>query len=609
MGEVFYKILFADAGVETQVREGMTLLQAAIFADLHPDAPCGGNGTCNKCRMKIISGKKTGVFNACQVRVDCDMVVESEIKDSSHHLLMKGSTRDIKVEPVIFKLPVEVERCTIGDNISEWDRLKNAALKALLASERLAGKDGVKKTISDLETPRGSIVSRLYEKLLEAGHAGEVIMFEGPKGFEILDFGTDIKPFMVAFDIGTTSIVGYLIDALTGKEAAVKSLLNPQTQFGADVINRSNYAIANGYEAIHDAVTGAMNRLIKELCEAAGTSPSNVYAVSFAGNTCMHHLFLDFSVAPLVHAPYNPSFSDSIVMRASDNDIFVNANGKLVVLPNIAGFVGADTVACLLASDFDKREKMTLMIDIGTNGEMVLGNSKRRITCSTAAGPAFEGAKITCGMRGASGAIDHVNVVKGRLNFSTIDDEPAKGICGSGLMDVISVMLDYGIIDEGGRLLDEDEYDDHDGKKIEDYAGRFFEQDGKNAFMLDNGVFICQKDIREVQLAKAAISAGIILMSDRMGISIGDIDEVFIAGAFGNYMRAESACRIGMIPTSLLPKIKMIGNAAGEGAKISLLNVGEFERTDGLARGTEFLELATHEDFNDTFVDELSFEN
>ncbi len=605
MAEVLYNVVFADAGVEIKVREGMTLLQAAIFADIHPDAPCGGNGTCNKCKMKIISGKRTGVFNACQVRVDCDMVVESEIRDGSHHLLMKGSTRNIKVKPAVFKLPVDVEKCTIGDNISEWDRLKNAAVKALKASERAdAGKERIIKPAPQ----KGGIVSRLGDRLLQAGNKGEVIMFEGPEGFEILDFGNGITPFAVAFDIGTTSIVGYMIDALTGKEVAVRSLLNPQAQFGADVINRSNYAIANGYETVHKVVCDAMNRIIRELCEEAGTSPENVYAVSFAGNTCMHHLFMDFSVAPLVHAPYNPSFADSIVMRAGDNDILINASGKLIVLPNIAGFVGADTVACLLATDFDRREKLTLMIDIGTNGEMVLGNSKRRITCSTAAGPAFEGAKITCGMRGAAGAIDHLDVVAGKLEYSTIDNEPAKGICGSGLMDLIALMLDYGIIDDGGRLVSEDEYDDYDGRKLEDYTGRFFEHDGKNAFMIGNGVFICQKDIREVQLAKAAISAGIILMSDRMGISIIDIGEVFIAGAFGNYMRAESACRIGMIPESLLDRIKMIGNAAGEGSKIALLNVNEFERTDGLARGTEFLELATHEDFNDTFVDELSFE-
>lgn len=278
------------------------------------------------------------------------------------------------------------------------------------------------------------------------------------------------------------------------------------------------------------------------------------------------------------------------------------------MLPNLAGFVGADTAACLLAGDFVRREELTLLLDIGTNGELVLGNRERRITCSTAAGPAFEGAKIRCGMRGAEGAIDHVHLEDGRLVCHVIGEGAARGICGSGLLDAVAALLDGGVLDESGCLLEPEELSDSR------LAACLTEVDGASAVLLapapepgGEPVVLTQKDIRELQLAKGAIAAGIHLLAQAYGAELEDIQTVLIAGAFGNFMRPESACRIGLIPPQLLGKIRPVGNAAGEGACLAALSWAEYARCASLASGTEYLELAQHPGFSTCYMEEMAF--
>ncbi|MCF0230481.1 MAG: DUF4445 domain-containing protein, partial [Parasporobacterium sp.] len=398
-----------------------------------------------------------------------------------------------------------------------------------------------------------------------------------------------------------------LLDFGKGTELAHASCLNPQSQFGADVIARAEYAIANGVDELSKVIRTALNELIGECCKKAKISREQIYLVTIVGNTCMHHLFMGIPPKPLVKAPYNTSVNEEIVVNASDVDIRVNPNAKLQMLPNIAGFVGADTAGVLLATAFDEIEKITLAIDIGTNGEMVLGNKDSMVTCSTAAGPAFEGAKIEMGMRGRAGAIDHVKVgADGMIECSVIEDAEAEGICGSGLMDAISVLLENGIIDETGKFVAPEKLETEVGKKN---AHRLtVNAEGTKVYMLKGDVYLSQKDIREVQLAKGAIAAGIELMADKLGISISDIEEVMIAGAFGNYMDPHSACVIGMIPMELESRITMIGNAAGEGSKIATLNYDEYRRVQDITERVSFLELATSPDFQDTFVDHLMFD-
>lgn len=402
---------------------------------------------------------------------------------------------------------------------------------------------------------------------------------------------------MAAFDVGTTSLVGYLLDGRTGGQLAVDSRLNPQTQFGADVVARGSYAMEHGVEPLTAAIREALNEMLGNLCHTAHCRREDVRLISAVGNTCMHHLLLGYSPAPLMVAPYMPQHRAAEVRPGKELGFHMAPDGRVRILPCIAGFVGADTVGCLLACGWDHRDPLTLMIDIGTNGEMVLGNRRRSVTCSTAAGPAFEGAKIRFGMRGADGAIDHVFTgADGSIGYSVVGGGEAQGICGSGLLDAVAVLLELGVVDETGRF-------DPDGPAALGLA------DGKPAYYFNDTVCLTQSDIREVQLAKAAIAAGIRLLCDRLGVAIGDIEQVLIAGAFGNYMSPDSACAIGLLPKILREKIIPVGNAAGEGAKLAVREDFQFELASRLAGEVEFLELANDPRFQDIFVDELSFDS
>lgn len=390
--------------------------------------------------------------------------------------------------------------------------------------------------------------------------------------------------YVIAFDLGTTTVVAYLMDGITGQTLSKTSCMNPQAQFGADVISRIEYAMEGHAQELSACIRGALAELTESAAKQAGISPTDITAASIVGNTAMHHLLLEIDPKPLTVPPYMPNVSEGLTLPP-EGLLPINPAGTVRILPNIAGFVGADTVGCLLATKLDTLDDLTLMIDIGTNGEMVLGNKHRRIACSTAAGPAFEGAKIECGMRGAPGAVDHVTVEDGKLRFHVIGEGEAVGLCGSGLLDLIAALLETEEISESGRME----------------SGSTYQLEGTK-------VYLTQKDVREVQLAKAAIRAGIELMCKRMGVKAEDIRQVLLAGAFGNYLDPRSACAIGMIPPVLRERIIPIGNAAGEGAKMAVLNVEEYEYSKRLAQGTEFLELASMPEFNDCYVDCLCFE-
>lgn len=390
--------------------------------------------------------------------------------------------------------------------------------------------------------------------------------------------------YAAAFDIGTTTVVCYLLDGREGKLLAQTSCVNPQTQFGADVISRIQYAMDKDASVMARCIRDALDKLVREAADQAGISPEEIGVTAIVGNTAMHHLLLEIDPKPLTVPPYMPSVREALEMNGASL-LSSCPNSEIRILPNIAGFVGADTVGCLVATRFDRLEELTLMIDIGTNGEMVLGDRSRRIACSTAAGPAFEGAKIQCGMRGAAGAVDHVTLENGKIQWSVIGGGVPVGLCGSGLLDLVAALLETGDISESGQML----------------CGYRYTLEG-------TGVFLTRKDVREVQLAKAAIRAGIELMCSTLGVEPKDIRKVLLAGAFGNYLNPASACAIGMIPPVLLPRIQPIGNAAGGGARLCALSSREFAYSKQLALGTEFLELASLPEFNDCYVDCLMFE-
>lgn len=411
---------------------------------------------------------------------------------------------------------------------------------------------------------------------------GHVIQETGVGGEVALDPLRPEARFHAAVDIGTTTIVCHLLDGRTGAVLATAGALNPQRAFGADVISRIRAALDGNMEALTAAVRGALSALLEGLCREAGAAPEELGAVAVVGNPCMQQLFLGRSPANLASPPFAPILTRREVLPAGDY-IAAAPEASLLIAPDIAGYIGADTVGCILAAGLHQSDRLTLVVDIGTNGEMVLGNRHRRVACSTAAGPAFEGAKISCGMRGAEGAVDHVFLENGRIDFHVIGGGDPAGLCGSGLLDLTAVLLELGQIDESGALAD-DTYR-----------------------LPGTSVVLTQRDVREVQLAKAAIRAGIELLARKMGVRVEDIREVLLAGAFGNYLTPASACHIGMIPDCLLERIHPVGNAAGEGAKMCAVSRAAFVRAQTLAEETEFLELASMPEFQDCFVDSMEF--
>ena len=562
-----YTVRFIDEGREIRLAGGTTLLQARIDARLAADAPCGGRGTCGKCRCEARAFGTSEWREAlmCQTPVNGDMEVRAVGGSGDLRVLTDAEALSANWNPVVRAVKLNVPPCPRGESSADWTRLC-AALEA----------GGICVT-----EPSPRLCAGLGKRLTDCRGAVWAVTSQG----RVLEIGAEEPQlYMAAFDLGTTSIAGYLIHVNDRRVAVTDGARNPQAQFGGDVISRADYALQNGVDALAECARSAIDAMLGEMCGKAGVSRQRVFAVSLAGNTAMHHLFLGIAPDSLVKAPYNPTISQLLILRASEWGLSANAEALLFMLPVIGGFVGADTVACLLSGDWLRRDRLTLMIDIGTNGELVLGSRHRRVACSTAAGPAFEGAKITCGMRGADGAIDHVWLEDGALRWHVIGEGPAMGICGSGLVDLVAALLASGAVDGTGRLASGDRYD-----------------------IGDTGVYLTQKDVREVQLAKAAMAAGLRLMAGRMGVALTDIEEVNIAGAFGNYINPDSACAIGLIPAELRAKIVPVGNAAGAGAKLALADANAWAEAETLARTTEFLELATLPEFQDEFVEQLNF--
>ena len=422
------------------------------------------------------------------------------------------------------------------------------------------------------------------------GETAERILTQGEAAPVVPD-GTD--RYVLAIDVGTTTLVCYLLDGHTGVTLATASAGNPQRQYGADLVSRLQHVRSTGDDSLKTGVWAVLEDLARKTAAKVGISLSDITGMCAVGNSGMHHLLLGISPESLCTPPYMPQVLDALELPAGDF-LPLAPGAWLRVLPNIGGFVGADTVGCLSAAAFDQVEDWTLLLDIGTNGEMVLGKGEKRMACSTAAGPAFEGARIACGMHGAEGAIDHVDLENGEIRCSVIGSGKAVGICGSGVLDAVAVLLKKGVIAPNGRLRFQQELADRYGED-------------KRSFILKDAVYLSQKDIREVQLAKSAICTGVDLLAREMGVEVTDIRRVILAGAFGSYMRPESACALGLLPPVLLEKITAVGNAAGEGAKRCALSRAEFVRSGELARGTAFLELASLPDFQDRYLKNLDF--
>ncbi|MHC4889002.1 MAG: ASKHA domain-containing protein [Planctomycetota bacterium] len=416
--------------------------------------------------------------------------------------------------------------------------------------------------------------------------------------------------FGVAVDIGTTTVVAKLIDMTDGRCLATEAELNPQSRYGDDVISRITYVETDAKLAeLHKTIINCVNELTARLCKQAGVEAENIYEVTVVGNTTMNHIFLKLPVKQLGRAPYKAFCLDAKDTPADDMALQINPAGNIHTAGNIAGFVGSDTTAVALAVDIDSAEEMTLAVDIGTNGELVLGTGDKLYAASCAAGPALEGARITCGSRAAEGAIEAVVAGEDDIVLDVIGDCPPRSICGSGLIDAVAVLLELGIVDASGRFVSASTLADSVPVAI---ASRIRIEIGEPVFILTDStdaetVFLTQKDIRQVQLAKAAIRAGIKLLERKLAISDADIQQIFLAGAFGNYIRRESALRIGLLPDVPAERIHFVGNAANAGAQMILLSRHCREKAKELACKIEYVEIAHEKYFEAVFADCMSF--
>ena len=412
----------------------------------------------------------------------------------------------------------------------------------------------------------------------------------------------------MAFDIGTTSIVGNLLDIDTGEQLATVGNVNPQAQFGGDLMSRIAYAMFDEKKltALRSKALNAITGFIREACETANVEPEKIHKIVIVGNTCMHHVFLGVDTTYVGLAPYAPVVRSSLVFHASELPLKGAPNAVICFLP----FVGADTIACTLATKIYNSEKKRALVDIGTNGEVVMGDRNGLMACSAPAGPALEGAQIRHGMRGAVGAIEKVNITED-VDCAVIGNAPAIGICGSGLIDAAAAMLQSAVMNPSG-LLHADKAGDLPAK-----IGRRFSKtdDGKDQFVLtwsddsgrDEDIVLTQNDIRQLQLAKGAIVSGIIMLQKVMEIPDEELDELMLCGGFGNYISIQSAVDIKLLPNLPVEKISYVGNAAHLGAQMALLSEKERNRADEIAKEVNHVALATHPDFQEIFVEALRF--
>ncbi len=598
---------------EVTVDRGTNLLEAAARAGMAVEGNCGGKGSCGKCKVRLrkkLPGEPFDVEKkflspaelaegwvlACRRTADEDM--EVEVPEQSDAFRRKISLTEeepaVELEPAVRKIELALEQPTVEDQTPDLERLlRRLPEKHVRVPLRLLAK--LPQVMREDNFAVTAVVSAERLIAVEPGRTAE-------------------RLYGVAFDIGTTTIMGSLHDLNSGRALAVGAATNPQNVYGADVISRITYASGgpDNLKRLQQKVIEALNGIIKELARKAGIKRHEIYEATAVGNTTMSHLFLGVDPTYLAPAPFIPAFRRAIAVEAAEIGLDINPGGQVVVLPNIAGYVGSDTVGVILATGLEKRRDRCAVIDIGTNGELALAAGGRILTCSTAAGPAFEGAQIKYGMRAADGAIEAVRIEDGEVILKVIGDAPPRGICGSGLIDAAAALLKAGVLEPSGRLVDPETSGAHLPPSLKarlrpGKGGFEFILAGKEIAAGGEDIVLTQPDLRELQLAKGAIYAGLQILLKDVGLTEADLDEVLLAGAFGNYIRKESARAIGLLPAIPLEKITPVGNAAGRGARMALLSKKERARAEALLDLVEHVELSARRDFQEAFIKALAF--
>ena len=609
-GPVRVDLLFEPSGKRVRVPQGVTLFDAASWNGIAIDSTCGGHGTCKKCRVQVLdapgppSALDARAFTpaeladgwrlACRAQATTDARVDVPPLVTRPKAATVGVGRQVILRPAVQKRYLELAEPTLRDQTTDAERVLAA--------------------LDDLELRIDLDVLRTLGRVLRAADykVTAVVVDDVLIGVEPGD--TSARRYGIAFDLGTTTVVATLLDLATGTPAAVASRLNAQQPFGADVITRISATMLDpaNLDRLAGLARDTLAGLATSVCQAGQVDPAEVYEVAVAGNATMTHLLLSIDPEPLGVAPFIMATRLYPEVLAADLGIAVHPRARAVVFPAFGAYVGGDITAGLLASGMDRDQRTRLFIDIGTNCEIVLGNADWLLATAAPAGPAFEGAAIRCGMRAADGAIEVVTMTPGTLELTVIGDTEPAGLCGSGLVDAVTGLVRVGLLDSSGRLVP----DEAAAALAPGLAGRLTRIGDERVFVLHwlgevgdaaNSVYLSQRDIRELQFAKAAIATGWHILLAEAGLTASDVQQVLLAGSFGSYLSPASAIRLGLVPPLPVLRVVSAGNVAGEGAKMALLSLRERAAGLALLEEVRYVELSDRADFNDQFVGKLAF--
>jgi uncharacterized 2Fe-2S/4Fe-4S cluster protein (DUF4445 family) len=602
-------VVFEPEGKRIKTSIGITVFQVAKKAGVSIRSECGGVGSCGKCRVIIRNSEAVSEVTeaerkhlssseidscyrlACQTKIlrNVTVTIPPESRLISRKIQVLGLESKVKLNPSVNKFHLLLPKPTLSDIKPDLERLIGC----------------LPQQNPDLEIDY-EILKELPDILRNANWHITVTVWNGHRIVAVEPGDTSNHLFGFAVDIGTSKIVGHLVDLTSGKTVATGSIENPQIIHGEDVITRITFATTNNtnLKTLQKLAVDGINKVLHKTCEKARVNPRKVYEVVVVGNTAMHHFFLGIQPKYVALSPYIPALKKPISIVAKELNIKVNQGGIVTVLPIIAGFVGADAVVDVVATGIHESEEVSLLVDIGTNTEVFLGNKDDLLCCSCASGPAFEGAHIKHGMKAVTGAIERVHVGPDlEVKYETIGNVKPSGLCGSAVIDVVAEMLKNRVIDQHGRF----------SSSLK--AKRIRVNDSEREFVVVWGsetatrkeITVTQSDVREIQLAKAAIHTGCSILMKRKNIEEKDIDRVFIAGAFGNYINPENAKVIGLIPDIPTEKIKFVGNTAIMGAKMALVSKEIREKAELISKKIRYLELANDPDFKKEFLKALSF--
>ena len=603
------KLDFAPSNQSFKVPPGVSVFDAASWNGIAIDSTCGGHGTCKKCKVQITEGivpisrldirafsqeeLKNGWRLACVARATENLAITVPAMTTRPKAATVGVGRQVILRPAVQKRYLELDEPTLHDQRPDIQRVKDA--------------------IDDLEVNVEFEVLQKLPTVLRKNNFKVTAVIVDDLLIDIEPGDTTDKRFAIAYDLGTTTVVATLLDLNSGTPVAVKSMLNMQQPFGADVISRISATMLdeNALERLRIAAQSTLSELTNEVIKEAGISPNNVYEIAIAGNATMVQLVLGVDPEPVGVAPFITASQNWPVLNAKEFGIEIHPGARAYIFPSFGAYVGGDIVAGVLASGMDRDKRVRLFIDVGTNCEIVLSDGNKILTTAAPAGPAFEAASIKCGMRAADGAIEVVKITKDGVSLQVIGDVEPQGMCGSGLVDAVAELAKIGVLDQSGRFVTQEVME----KEFPKLSSRLINlETNEKAFLLhgdknDPLVYLTQRDVRELQFAKASIATGWRLLMEQLKLNDEDIQQVLLAGSFGSYLSPASAIQIGLVPKIPVMRIVSAGNVAGEGAKMVLLSQPERNGATALLNEVEYVELSDRADFNDKFVVQLSFPN